>query len=179
MTTFVAMMHQLHRCLDEADVPHAFGGALALAWCVEQARGTLDIDLNLFVDAAAASGVFDALPDDVTVSDKNRVEIGRDGQTRLRWEAVPVDVFFNTTPFHEAASRRVRWEEFAGVDLPFLDCNDLAVFKAFFNRSKDWIDIETMFEGGTLVIDEVIAVLREYLGADDERIAKLDALRSS
>jgi len=31
--------------LDDADVPHAFGGALALAWCTQRARGTIDIDL--------------------------------------------------------------------------------------------------------------------------------------
>src|SRR4029079_9320585 len=38
--------------LDEAlaDVPHAFGGALALAYYAEP-RATVDIDLNLFVPA--------------------------------------------------------------------------------------------------------------------------------
>ena len=36
--------------LDDARIPHAFGGALALAWCTQRARGTIDIDVNVFVD---------------------------------------------------------------------------------------------------------------------------------
>ena len=29
-------------------------------------------------------------------------------------------------PLHEAAATRVRWDDVGGVDLPFLDCSDLA-----------------------------------------------------
>ena len=39
----------LHQLLGAADLPHAFGGALALAWCTQRARGTIDIDVNVFV----------------------------------------------------------------------------------------------------------------------------------
>ena len=47
--------------------PHAFGGALALAWCTERARGTIDIDLNVFVDGSRAREVLAALPGGVRV----------------------------------------------------------------------------------------------------------------
>ena len=50
------------------------------------------------------------------------------------------------------------------MDVPFLDCSDLAVFKAFFNRSKDWVDLAVMLYDGTLDADRVIGVLTEYLG---------------
>ena len=46
---FVDLMVRAHEALDSAGMRHAFGGALALAWCVEEARGTQDIDLNIFV----------------------------------------------------------------------------------------------------------------------------------
>src|SRR5690606_32376504 len=92
---------EIHLALDAADIPHAFGGALALAWCTQRARGTIDIDLNLFVTPEHADDVLDALPDGVAVTDDDRRLIARDGQVRLWWDRTPVDVFFNTTPFHE------------------------------------------------------------------------------
>ena len=52
----------VHSALRSAELSHAFGGALALAWCTEAARATIDIDVNLFVDAQQAPRVFAALP---------------------------------------------------------------------------------------------------------------------
>ena len=43
---------RLHAGLESGGIPHAFGGAIALAdWTLEP-RGTRDIDVNLFVPAA-------------------------------------------------------------------------------------------------------------------------------
>ena len=41
-------MVAIARSLDDAGIAFAFGGALALAWCTERARGTVDIDMNVF-----------------------------------------------------------------------------------------------------------------------------------
>ena len=60
--------------------------------------------------------------------------------------------------------------------MPFLSCADLAVFKAFFNRTKDWADLEEMQAAGTLDVDRVIGVLVRYLGPTDDRIERLRAL---
>ncbi len=169
----------LHRALEEAGLLHAFGGALALAWCTQRARGTIDIDVNVFVDATRSRAVVDALPDGVAVNDKQLRTLERDGQVRLWWDKTPVDVFLNITPFHDEVVERRRWEQFAGSEIPFLSCLDIAVFKAFFNRTQDWADLEEMQEAGTLDLGRVIAVLVEYLGVDDERVRKLDALRGS
>lgn len=163
----------IHRSLHAADVPHAFGGALALAWCTQRARGTIDIDLNIFVDASAASSAVSALPGAMAVSDADLNLIEADGQARLWWHGTPVDVFVNTTEYHARVADRVRWEHFAGARVPFLGCDDLAVFKAFFSRTKDWADLEEMAGAGTLDVDRVIGVLVRYLGADDERIPRL------
>ncbi|MDQ1395101.1 MAG: hypothetical protein QOG64_360, partial [Acidimicrobiaceae bacterium] len=35
----------VHAGLDGARIPHAFGGAIALAYCTEEPRGTRDIDV--------------------------------------------------------------------------------------------------------------------------------------
>ncbi|MCW8193458.1 hypothetical protein F6455_01495 [Proteobacteria bacterium 005FR1] len=167
----------LHQRLAAAGLPHAFGGALALAWCTQRARGTIDIDINIFVGSDHCETVFAALPQEVSATLKQRRELQKEGQVRLWWEQTPVDVFLNTTDFHEQAARRVRLEQFMGHSVPFLACGDLAVLKAFFNRTQDWADLEAMQAAGTLNVDRVSAVLIHYLGADDERIDKLQSLR--
>jgi hypothetical protein len=167
----------LHQSLQQAGLPHAFGGALALAWCTLRARGTIDIDVNIFVDVAQCDVVLDALPADIIHNAKQRKALQKDGQVRLWWDKTPVDIFLNTTDFHLQALQRVRREVFLNQPVPFLACADLAVFKAFFNRTQDWADLEAMRAAGTLNIDVVSAVLESYLGADDSRIARLDALR--
>ena len=70
----------------------------------------------------------------------------------------------------------MRWEPFGRVDLPFLACEDLAVFKAFFNRTRDWADLEAMREADTLDVPAVAGVLATFLGNDDDRIARLLSL---
>jgi len=94
----------------------------------------------------------------------------------LWWDQTPVDVFFNTTDFHVQAAERARLEDFAGARVPFLACRDLAVFKAFFNRTKDWADLEEMHTAGALDAEAVLGVLALYLGGDDDRIERLRAL---
>jgi hypothetical protein len=169
-------MVEIHRSLRDADIAHAFGGALALAWCTQRARGTIDLDLNLFVPPQRATEVLSTLPAGTTWSQADVDRIHRDGQVRLWWDTTPVDVFFNTSDFHEQLGERVRWEPFAGGELPFLACSDLAVFKAFFNRTKDWADLEEMASAGTLDVEAVIGVLANHLGGSDARIERLRGL---
>ncbi len=166
----------IHRALDDAALAHAFGGALALAWCTQRARVTIDIDVNVFVPAEWSADLLAALPADVTVTDDAVAQLGTDGQTRLWWAHTPVDVFLDTTPFHSDVGERIRREPFAGHDVPFLACRDLAVFKAFFDRTKDWADLEEMSDAGTLDVEAAAGVLVHYLGPDDPRIVRLLAL---
>lgn len=166
----------VHRSLAADRLPHAFGGALALAWCTQRARGTIDIDVNVFVGVGEVDRLLSALPADVARSPENRDLLVRDGQARLWWGTTPVDVFLNTTPYHAEVALRARNEHFNGAEVPFLACTDLAVFKAFFNRTKDWADLEEMAVAGTLDRPRVVGVLAEYLGVDDERVARVLAL---
>jgi hypothetical protein len=174
--TLAGKIVALHRALVAAHLPHAFGGALALAWCTERARGTIDIDVNVFVPAADADVLLAALPAEVVCRESDRAQLLADGQTRLWWANTPVDLFLDTTPFHHDVGQRVRTEPFAGHEIPFLSCRDLAVFKAFFDRTKDWADLEEMQSAGTLDIEAVAGVLVRYLGTDDHRITRLLSL---
>jgi hypothetical protein len=169
-------MVAVHQHLRDEGIDHAFGGALALAWCTQQARGTIDLDVNVFVGPERTDETLAALPRGVVATDDDRALLVRDGQARLWWGSTPVDVFLNTTEFHESVASRVRWEPFGGVELPFLSCEDLALFKAFFNRTRDWADLEAMHEAGTLDVPSVAGVLATFLGGDDERIARLLAI---
>jgi hypothetical protein len=178
MSSLADKVVALHQAFDMAGLPHAFGGALALAWCTRQPRATSDIDVNVFVPTASVNAVLHSLPAEVTTTRDDARQLRRDGQARLYWDDTPIDVFLNTTGFHEAVTSRLKIEPFAGAMIPFLGCSDLAVFKAFFDRRRDWADIEDMLVVGSLDVDHVVSVLAENLGPGDERIAKLRSLQA-
>jgi len=177
MDSLVDKIIVLHQALKDASLPHAFGGALALAWCTERARGTIDIDVNILVPDNDYMRAVDAMPEGVKVTKKDLQMFRQEGQVRLWWSRTPVDVFLNSTDFHEQLANRIRWETFAGHNVPFLSCMDLAVFKAFFNRTRDWADLEEMFLAGTLNVEQIQVTLVKYLGVDDERIERLIVLQ--
>lgn len=168
---------ELHQALAKAGLAHAFGGALALAFCTEQARATLDIDVNVFIGPSHAEQLRHAVPAGLRVTPDVVRRLVADGQARALWGPIPVDFFLDTTEFHRAAASRIVWHRFGAETLPFLSCRDLAVFKAFFARTKDWADLEAMQQVGLLDIEAVCAVIAQYLGPDDERIARLRSLR--
>jgi hypothetical protein len=169
----------IHKALTRARLPHAFGGALALAWCTQRARGTIDIDLNVFITTAETDLLVGALPKWVVWRHADLLAINRDGQVRLWCDETPLDLFLNTTEIHAGLAQRIRWEKFAGQTIPFLSCTDLAIFKAFFNRTKDWADLEEMQLAGTLESDRVRTVITRHLGADDKRIERLRSIASN
>ena len=128
------------------------------------------------MSAAIAERVLSVLPSGVDVTKGGRDQIARDGQTRLWWNETPLDMFFNTTPFHAAVATRARTETFAGREVPFLACRDGAVFKGFFDRPKDWVDLREMAVAGSLDFEAVVGVLALHLGGADDRIEKLRSL---
>ncbi len=164
----------LHRALAAAGLPHAFGGAIALAFATENPRGTSDIDINIFVPAEDAEDALSALPHGVEVPPDAGAIIARDGQTRLWWEATPVDLFFDYAAVHTDAARHRRTVPFEGTEIPVLAAVELAVFKIMFDRLQDWADVEAMLRAGMLDIGAVRSVLAPMLDSDDQRFARLD-----
>lgn len=135
------------------------------------------MDVNVFLPVHEAGAVLEQLPAGVEHDEGDLDAVARDGQVRLWWDSTPVDLFFNTTDFHEEAALRVRRGTFGPVELPVLACRDLAVFKAFFDRRKDWTDLATMLEAGTFDVAPVAGVLVAHLGTDDPRVQRLLDLR--
>lgn len=179
MSELVDKLFAVHDSLAAKSLPHAFGGAIALAYCVEEPRGTRDLDVNIFCDAADARKVLEALPDGVEVSAGDIKKVERDGQTRLFWEGVPIDVFLNNLPLHEAVSAAVVWVPLEGREVPVLDCASLVIFKAFFDRTKDWADIEAVAMATPEDIDSAARTIAELVGEDDEAFARLEAVRTT
>ncbi len=165
---------ELHRALDRAAVSHAFGGAIALAYWTLEPRGTRDIDVNVFVPPDGAEHALAGLPDGVAVRRETVDAIAREGQVRLWWDDTPVDLFFDYAPVHGDAARHSRTVPFAGTEIPILGPVELAVFKAMFDRTRDWADVEAMVAAETLDLDAVRDQLRTMVAADDPRFARLD-----
>lgn len=166
----------LHEQLSRADTPHAFGGALALAYYAEP-RATIDVDLNLFVSPSSYPEIERELAK-IGVGDGVEPEIvERDGQCRLHWGDTPVDLFFAYDAFHEAMRRAVRSEPFGQTRIPILAPEHLLVCKTIFNRPKDWLDIEQMLVCvEDLDIEEIRGWLDRIVGADDPRRERFDRL---
>jgi hypothetical protein len=167
---------QLERALAGADVSHAFGGALALAYHVVDPRGTRDIDINVFVPASECESVFALLPPGVVWDERDVALAVRDGQVRVHWDDYPIDLFFSNHPFHDRAEAHVLRVPFEDVEIPILGADELAVFKAFFNRTKDWADLEAMHEASSFDGHVVLGWLVDLLEVDDERVDRMRAL---
>ncbi|HEX2706481.1 MAG TPA: hypothetical protein VHM66_00555 [Solirubrobacterales bacterium] len=168
----------IHERLDDARVPHAIGGALALAYYAEP-RATIDIDINVFIPTERWPDVRDALAPlgiDVGV---DAAALERDGQVRLWWDRNPVDLFFSYDEFHDAMRHGARRVPFGQGTIPILAPEHLAVCKAMFDRVKDWLDIEQILVAtDPLDLAEVESWLERMVGGEDPRLQKLREIRT-
>lgn len=163
----------IHEALDAARVPHAIGGALALAYYAEP-RTTIDVDVNVFVPAERWPKLREALAPLGIETDLDPTALVRDGQVRLWWDRNPIDLFFAHDPFHDEMRRGVRRVPFAATRIPILSPEHLAVCKAMFNRPKDWLDLEQIIVATSpLDLAEIEGWLTQMVGEDDERLTRL------
>lgn len=169
----------VHRRLERAGIPHAIGGALALAYHVSQARATNDIDLNVSANPKQPARVFELLPADVPWGAADVAAVRRDGQVRLLWPvpdggpAIPLDLFFPQHALHQAIDARAELVPMLDASVPILSATDLLVFKALFDRRKDWADIEELLRFGKPDVDEARRWLVKIIGAEDRRLTTL------
>ena len=154
-------------------IPHAFGGAIALAYYATP-RATIDIDINAFVPPDRADEVLTLLARlgvaEPTASES--VRLHRDGQTRVLWSATPIDLFFSYDAFHDACMERRRAFPFGeGETIHVLAAEDLLIFKAIFDREKDWRDIAELVYSALDDLDSawITRWLERIVGAKDER----------
>jgi hypothetical protein len=148
MSVLARRLTAIDDALSQAGLPHAFGGAIALAYCTEEPRGTRDLDVNVFVDPDAAEQVLTALPEEVTSTAADAARLRRDGQVRVWWQDTPIDLFLNVHAFHQ-----------------------------LIGRTKDWADIEAMIERGSIEAAETAGHLERIVGADHPATLRLAELR--
>lgn len=160
-------------------IPHAFGGALALAYHAEP-RATRDIDCNVFVPATAAFdvlGPLQALGADV---DGAAALAERDGQVRVMWDTTPVDLFFSYDAFHDAADRDAETVPFAASEIRILSASHLTVCKVVFDRPRDWVDVDAMLDAGTAIdAAEVMRWVGRICGDEDPRYRRIATVLTS
>jgi hypothetical protein len=166
----------IHAALDE--VPHAFGGAIALAYYAEP-RATIDIDLNVFVPVERFTEVATPLAGlGVSVDEPDIGErVHSDGQVRVWWDDTPIDLFFAYDAFHDVAASAVVDVPFADTRIPILKAEHLVVCKAVFDRARDWVDLDAMVADGTAIDPaEVLRWVGRIAGDTDPRYERVAAL---
>jgi hypothetical protein len=167
---------RLAETFESAQVPYAFGGAIALAYYAEP-RATIDVDINVFLTVDEFDRVRALLaPFGIDVSAAQELTVARDGQVRLWWNKTPVDLFFAYDDFHFHAATRVRTVPFGRRSIPVLAAEDLLVCKTIFDRTKDWIDIEQVLvlNGGELDLADVRRWVASIVGPGEARLERWD-----
>jgi hypothetical protein len=170
---------QIAVALEQAGLPYAIGGALALA-IAGVPRGTADVDLNVFVDEQRVLEVIQLLRslaidiDDAAALARAR----RDGMFVGRWDGMRIDVFLPSTPFsHEAARTRVRITDHTGWSGWFLSAEALAVFKLLFFRGKDVVDLERLVAVRPELDREYVRKwIVDMMGEHDDRVRRWDEI---
>ena len=172
---------ELAALLEAHRIPYAVGGAIALFYWGEP-RGTVDIDINIFLPQSEADRVLTALRELGIVDDLDsaRRAILATGQTRVDFNGTLLDLFFSNVEFHDSSSKRVRRVPFEGREINVLSAEDIVVYKAMFNRRKDWADIEQVLYMQAERFDFVYA--RDWIarmaGVDDVRVVEFDTVAS-
>lgn len=165
--------------LSASELPYAIGGALALG-VAGVPRGTMDVDVNVFVEAELAGAVIDVLSPLGIVFDRgaSTVKAARDGMMVGDWDGMRIDVFFQSIPFSVEAGRTRSLVTVDGWTGSFLSAEAIAVFKLLFFRIKDLADLAQLIavREGDLDHAYVRGWLVEMMGEEDERVRRWDEL---
>jgi hypothetical protein len=163
--------------LDEEGLPYALGGALALGvWGVP--RGTIDVDVSVFVPQSRIDEVVNAFERAGALIDRSGVkrQLERSDLFIARVMGTRVDVFVGRHPLYaEMARRRQLVTDAFGTQRYFVSKEDLALMKLIYHRPKDLIDLERLFavQGAKLDVHYIRSWLIDIAGAEDRRLETL------
>jgi hypothetical protein len=163
----------VQRALTNSGIPHAFGGAIALAYYGEP-RTTLDMDVNVFLPVDRGMDVIGALPPPLAEIEVDEANLRRAQEIRLPWNRNDVHLFFSIDQLHDAMRPAVRPMPLSGSTIPVVAPEHLIVRKAMLDRPKDWLDIEAiLIATENLDRDETEGWARRLAGDADPRAIKL------
>lgn len=118
--------------LDGAGTDWAIGDMLHYA--AAGPRATRATGVNVVVPSCDVDTVLSALPLGVAHGLADRPAVLADDQVRLWWGDNLIDVFLASDPIHYSVASRCRSVSFAGHTTPAVVADDLAAFKAMFDR---------------------------------------------
>ncbi|HID78437.1 MAG TPA: hypothetical protein EYP56_20910 [Planctomycetaceae bacterium] len=166
---------QLAAALDAEGYDYAFGGAISLGYW-GQPRGTVDVDLTLFLAPDKPSECVRCLQQigcdlDAAASVGSLQELGF---CRVFYRGVPVDVFLPIAPFYEVARERRKKVYIGRTVVVIWDAESLAVFKMVFFRRKDLADVEQILRCQRPTLDRgwIRTQLIDMFGQRDPRVAE-------
>jgi hypothetical protein len=163
--------------LERLNTPYAVGGAIALGvWGVP--RGTVDVDINVFVEPDLLGGVIEVLNAlGIAIDATRAISESRDrGMFVGDWAGMRIDVFTPSIDFSYEALRTRKRCTVGGVDAWYLSAESIAIFKLLFFRSKDVADLERLVAVAELDARYVRRWIVEMMGEDDPRVVKWDEI---
>ena len=170
---------QIARALEDRSQEYAVGGAIALGYW-GQPRGTIDVDLTLFLSPDKVAECIDCLLAlGCEVDRANAVPLLREhGFCRAFFRGVRIDVFLPVAPFYEFAKKRRTRVWLGDYQIWIWDAESLAVFKMMFFRRKDLADVEQIIRnrGRNLDRDWIREHLEQMYGQRDPRLAQWNEL---
>lgn len=174
----------VHELFATNELPHAFGGAIALAFYTEP-RGTADIDVNVFLPNDQGQRVLHILDDTMPAeeAENHLLHIAKWFGANVPYHGTEVDLFFSFADLHDKVAERIRYVEYRGVSIPILSPEDLLIFKVMYGgnperQDRDWPDIAGMIrnQAGKLDHSYIYEWLNRLLDEDDPRFERLRSL---
>jgi hypothetical protein len=169
---------ELAHALEQRGYEYALGGAIALGYWVEP-RGTIDVDVTLYVPSGEAEELFkllQAIGCSVPLP-QSRELLKEHGFCRVEYQSLRVDVFVPTIPFYELARSRRRQVPLLDGKVMVWDAETLAVFKLMFFREKDLLDLKQILKHQkTLDRQWVRHQVQEIYGPRDTRLIRWDEI---
>lgn len=167
--------------LEKLGVEYAIGGALALGFWGEP-RGTLDVDVTLFVSPKKTAECVECLLSvgcDFMLAEARR-SLAEDGFCRVELQGMRVDVFLPIVAFYQRARARRKAVKLGDQSVWIWDAESLAVFKMMFFRRKDMADVEQILrqQGKQFDREWVREELESMYGQRDPRLSGWDELSS-
>lgn len=166
---------ELAKRLHAAGCDFAIGGALALGYWT-QARGTLDVDVTLFLPPSEITACVRLLQkiDCQFNASKAQTSLIQYGFCQVTFLDFRVDVFLPFVEFHDVAKARRRKVPLGKQQVFVWDAESLCVFKMMFFRRKDLADVESILrtQGPSLDQAWVEKSLVDMYGQRDPRISQ-------